>query len=99
MAFSAFFDLAVFVLLKATGTERDCMIKLNSRADLCRFADDHAGAVVDKKMRTDFCTRMNIDPSPAVCPLGHDARNQGHLIVKQVRHSMNGDGFQRGISK
>ena len=70
------------------------MIKLNPRANLCRFTDDHAGAVVDKKMRTDFCTGMNIDPSPAVCPLGHDARNQGHLIIKQMRHSMNGDSFQ-----
>src|SRR4029450_10176087 len=99
MAFSAFFDFAVLVLLKAARTERDRVIKLNARADLRRFTDDYAGAVIDKKMRADFCPGMNVDAGTAVRPFGHDARNQGHLVVKQVRHSMSGDGLQRGISE
>jgi hypothetical protein len=94
MAFSAFFDFAVLVLLKTARTERDRMIKLNARPDLCRFADDYASAVVDKKMRADFCPGMNVDPGTAVSPFGHNAWNQRHLVVKQVRHSMNGDGLE-----
>ena len=44
-------------------------------------------------------TGMNIDPSAAVRPFGHDARNQRHLSVEQMRHSINGDRLQRRISE
>src|SRR5262245_35641876 len=99
MAFSAFFDFAVLVLLKTTRTERDRMIKLDARAHLCLFAEDYASAVLEKRMPADFCPRMNINPRSAVSPFRHDAGNQRHLVVKQVRHSMNGDRLQRGIGK
>ena len=42
---------------------------------------------------------MNIDPGSAVRPFGHDARNERHLVVEQVRHSINRDGFQCRISE
>src|SRR5437879_13717296 len=48
-------------------------------------------------MRTDLGARMNIDARAAVCPLGHDTRNQRHLPVEQMRHSINGDRLQCGI--
>src|SRR4030095_8219752 len=89
----------VLILLKAARAERDRVVKLNACADLRRFTDDYTGAVVDKKMGADFCTGMNIDSGTAVSPLGHDARNQGHLAIKQVRHSMDSDCLQRGISE
>jgi len=97
MAFSAFFYFAVLVFLKATRTEGDCVIKLNARADLRRLADDHTGAVVDKKMRPNLRARVNVDAGAAVRPFSHDARDQWHFLVEQVCHSMNRDRFQRRI--
>src|SRR5438552_10616258 len=99
MALAAFFDFSVYVFLKAARAERDAMIKFYSRTDLGSFADYDAGPVINKKMRSNFCARMNIDPGAAVCPFGHDARYQWHLVVQQVRHSVNGDRFQGRISK
>ena len=99
MAFPAFFDFAVLVLLKTARTERDRMIKLHARADLCRFTDDHAGAVIDEKVWADLRARMNVDPGAAMRPFGHDAWNQWHFVVKQMRHSINGDRFQRRVSE
>src|SRR5262245_18721615 len=55
--------------------------------------------MVDEEMRTDLRTGMNIDSGAAVCPLGHDARNQRHLSVEQMRHSINGDRLQRRIGE
>src|SRR5450830_1161024 len=99
MAFSTFYYFAVLVLLKTARSERDRVIKLNACSDLRRLADYDAGAVVDKKMRANSRSGMDIDPSPAVCPLGHDARNQWHPVVQQMRHSISCDRFQRGISE
>ena len=99
MAFSAFFNFAVLVLLKTAGTERDRVIKLNARADLRRLTDDYPSTVIDEKVFTDFCAWVNVDSGTAVRPFGHDARYQRHLLVKEMRHSMNGNRFQRGISE
>src|SRR4030095_357158 len=99
VSFTALFDFAVLVFLKAARAECDTVIKFHTGTNLGGLADYHAGAVIDKKVRADFRPRMNVDPSPAVRPFGHDARNERHLVVKQVRHSMNGDGLERGISE
>src|SRR5262249_45931035 len=50
-------------------------------------------------MRADLGTGMNIDSGAAVRPFGHDARNQRHLSIKQMRHSINGDRLQSGIGE
>src|SRR5437899_3079319 len=99
MAFSTFFYFAVFVLLKSARTERDRVIKLNARADLRGLTNYHAGAMVDEKMRANLRARVDVDTGAAVRPLSHDARNQWHFVVKQMRHSINGDRFQRRISE
>src|SRR5207249_12265523 len=99
MALSACFDFAVFVVLKASRAQRDGMMRFHTRTNLSAFTVCHPGAVIDKKMRADFRPGMNIDPGAAMRPFGHDARNQRHLAVKQVCHSMNGDGLERGISE
>src|SRR5207245_1069393 len=87
MTFAAFLDFAVLVLLKAARAEGDAVIELHPRTDLGSFANNNSGAVIDEKMRTDFGARVNVDPSPAVRPLGHDSWNQGQVhCVKNVRH-------------
>src|SRR5437016_2515288 len=101
MTFPAFFDLPVLVLLKTARAKGDSMIKLNARPDLRRLADHDASAVIDKKMGTNLRPRMNIDPGAAMRPLRHDARDQWHLVIKQMRHSISGDrldGQTRGES-
>ena len=43
---------------------------------------------------------MNIDPGAAVGPFSHDARNQRKpLQVKFMRHALDRDRFERGISQ
>src|SRR6478735_3037562 len=74
--------------------ERHALVKFHVRPDLRRFANDYASAMVDEKMRANLRAGMNINPGPAVRPLGHDARNQRHLSVKKMRHSINGYGLQ-----
>jgi len=69
MAFSAFFDFAVFVFLKAARAQRDGMNKVfTTRTNLSALTDYHTGAVIDKKMRADFRPGMNIDPV-RLCPI------------------------------
>src|SRR4029077_13067017 len=99
VAFSAFFYFAVLVLLKTARAERDRVIKLNARADLRRLTDYYASAVIDKKMRPNLRAWMDVDTGAAVGPLSHDTRDQWHLFVKQVRHSMDRDRFQRRIGQ
>src|SRR4029077_9964055 len=55
--------------------ERHALVKFHVRPDLRCLANDHAGAMVDEKVRTDLGARMNIDPGAAMRPLGHDARD------------------------
>src|SRR5438876_6526850 len=99
MTLAALFDLAVLVFLKTARAERDAMIKFHARTDFGSLADYDAGPVIDEEMRSNFCARVDIDSGAAVCPFGHDARYQWHLVVQQVRHSVNGDRFQGRISK
>src|SRR5207244_11366915 len=80
MPLATFFDFAVLVLLKAARAEGDTVIKFHPRADFACLADYYARAVIDKKMRTNLCARMDIDPRAAVRPLGHDAGNQRQPI-------------------
>src|SRR5207248_3836037 len=99
MAFSAFFDFAVFVFLKAARAQRDGMIKFHTRTNLSALTDYHTGAVIDKKMRADFRPGMNIDPGAALRPFDDDVGNQRHVAVKQVCLQVNGDSLARGISE
>src|ERR1700747_1824100 len=99
MTLPAFFDFAVLVFLKTARTERDRVIKRHARPDLRRLTDHYARPVIDEKVFANFRTRVNVDPGAAVRPFGHDAWNQRHLAVKEMRHSINSDGFQRGVSE
>src|SRR5438874_10140283 len=99
MAFPAFFNFAVLVLLKTARTERDRVIKLNARADLRCLTDDHTSTVIDEKVWADLRAWVDIDPGAAVRPFGHDPWDQRDFVIKEMRHSINSDRFQRGVSE
>ena len=54
-----------------TGTERYAVVKLHVIANLARFSDHRARAVIDKKVMTDLRAGMQIHAGPFVGPLGH----------------------------
>ncbi len=57
----AFDQNAVIVLLETLGTQSNRLIHAHMPPDHGGFADDYAGAVVDKKTLADFRAGMNID--------------------------------------
>src|SRR5437588_3020770 len=75
----ALFNSALFVLLKASRAKGDAMIQLHPRSDFTGLANDDAGAVIDKKVLTDFRSGMNIDTGAAEGPLCHDSRDQRQI--------------------
>src|SRR5689334_13457104 len=94
----ALFDSALLVLLKAARSKRNAVIQLHPCPNFTALANDHAGTVIDKKVRTDFRSGMNIDTGAAVRPLSHDSRDERQIAqIKFMRHTLNGNGFQRGI--
>ena len=98
VAFPAFADVALIVLLKTARPERDAVVKLHVRADDAAFADDDAGAVIDEKVRADLRAGMDVDTGAAVRPFRHHARNEGQMfLVKEMRHALDGDGFDGRI--
>ena len=66
---------------KLARSQRDPVIQLHVRTDLARLANDHAGSVIDEKMRPDFCAGMNVDSRPAVGPFRHHARDERHVFL------------------
>ena len=68
MSFAALFDFAAFVFLKAARPQGDAVVQLYPRSDFTGLTNDDAGAVIDKKVRTDFRSGMNIDTGAAVAP-------------------------------
>src|ERR1700741_4495329 len=99
MAFSTLFDFNVLVLLKTARAQCDCVLKLHACTDLRRLTDDYASTVIDEKISANFRAWVNIDSGAAMCPFGHDPWNQRHFVIKEMRHSINRDGFQCGISE
>ena len=98
MAFAAFYYLAVLVFLKAARSQGHGVIQFYPRPDPAGFAHDHAGAVIDEKMRADFRAGMNIDAGAGMGPFRHEPRDQRHFFfVKKMRHSLDRDRFNRRI--
>src|SRR6476469_496766 len=98
MTLSTLLDLAVLVFQKAARPECHSVIQSYPGPDLAGFSHHHAGAVIDKEMRADLCARMNVDPSARVRPFTHESWNQRNLsFVKQVRHSLDCDRFDRRV--
>ena len=72
-------DVAVFVVLKALGTEGDSLIEGDVVPDDAGLADDDACTVVDGEIFANLGTRMDVDAGLGVDQLGDDAWNDGHL--------------------
>ena len=78
MALDALDGIAVFIGIKAFGAKRYALIQLDMAADYRGFPDDNARAVVDEKVGTDFCPRMNINRRCTVRIFRHDTRQHRH---------------------
>ena len=66
------------------------LIHLHVITDFASFANDRPGGVIDKKLRADPGSRMQVNARPAVRPFAHDAWNQRHVfLVKLVRQPVN----------
>ena len=58
------------------GSERHTVINFDVLADLAGFADDRAGAMIDKKVGANPRAGMQIHPRAAMGPFGHDPWNE-----------------------
>src|SRR5204863_9813273 len=81
MPLTALANPTLFIALKTARTQRYPMKQLHMDADLARLADNNPRPVINKKMRTDFCSRMNVDPSPRMCPFRHQTRDEWHIFL------------------
>ena len=99
MPFCALDDLAAGVFGERVRAECHALIKFDIVSDRCRFADHHAGAVVDEEPFADGRAGMDVDCRNAVRVFGHDARNHGDpSVIKNMRNALDRDGFESGIT-
>ena len=54
------------------------LINLDILSNHRGLTDHNTGTVVDKKIFSDRCSRMDVDPGQAVCMFGHHTRDQRH---------------------
>ena len=76
MTLSSLDDLSVIIFLKAAGSKRHRMVEFHMMTNPARLPDDHAGSMVDKEVRPDGGSRMDIDSGALVGPLRHHAGEQ-----------------------
>ena len=79
VALNAFDRMSMFVEFEGFGPQGDTLIDLHVVAQFRCLPDDHAGAVVDEKVRSDLRTRMDIRTGSLMGVLGQHARNQGDV--------------------
>ena len=78
--------------------ERHALVELHVVADHGGLAYHHARSVVDEEVLADLGTRADVDARAAVRELGHDARDDGYvLLVEHVRDTVHVDGVQARI--
>src|SRR5690242_20238425 len=83
-----------------TGDKGNSLIKLYVRSDFRRLANHHPRAMVDKEMAANFGAGMNVDSGPTVSPFRHHPRNERKIgQIKNVRHALNRDRFDRRIGQ
>ena len=100
MTFAALADASGIVLGEAARAEGDAMIEFDVTADAAGLADDHAGAVIDEKVRADARAGMDVDAGAAVRPFGHHAWQDGCASgVEHMCQALDGDGFDERIGE
>jgi hypothetical protein len=76
------------------------LVELHVVADLGRFADHDAGAVVDDDRMAERRAGVDVDAGPLVRPLGQHARQDGHAqLVEPMGDAMDGDGQEAGVGQ
>ena len=92
--------ISVRVSLKAQRAEGHPLIELNPVADLARFADHHAGAVINEEMIADLRAGVNVDSRVRMSVFGHDARNKGNAeLPKNARDAVHDNRVEAGIAE
>ena len=80
---------AVFRRFEVACAERHALIEANTAADDARRPNHHARAVVDGKLRADFCARVDVDPGARMRQFADNARNDRHpRAMQNVRHAV-----------
>ena len=87
-------------LVQTDAAERDAVIQRHVVADLRRFADDNAHAVINEKAVADFCARMNFDPGDAARKLRQPSSQQFQIVRPQpMRDAIRPQGVQSRIEQ
>ena len=72
----AFDKHPVIIFLEPFGTQSDSLVHADMSPDNGGFADNHAGAMVDKKTLADLRAGMNVNSRSGVRNLGNNTGNQ-----------------------
>ena len=100
MAFHAADKVSVGVGGKAQRAQGDALVQLHMIANLARFADHDARAMVDEEVVADRRAGMDVDSRFLVCPLGHHAWNERHAQPMQfVRQAVDRYGPESRIAE
>src|SRR5512143_286599 len=100
MARHTFDKPSLVVLHKALGTERNTLVDADAIADDARFANHHAGAVIDEESPADAGPGVDVDPRGAVSNLCDHSRQQGHAELREgMRNSEERERIDPRISE
>lgn len=82
-------ERAVFVCRKAPRSKSYRLIDTNTLPDDRSLANDNAGSMIDKEIRANLSTWMNIDPGLRVCNAGNKTRDERRSAeIKGVRKAL-----------
>src|SRR5690606_23720587 len=88
-----------FTLVPAGATQGHAVIKRHVIADLGRFSDNDAHAVIDEKTPTDSRTRMNLDAREPARQVGIQSRQPFAVLAPQpMGHPMKPDRVQARVA-
>ena len=80
--------------------EGNALVDLDVVADDGRFADDHAGGVIDEEVLADGGSRVDVDAGAAMGVLGHDAGNERHILrVELMVDAIHEDGEETRVGE
>ena len=75
-------------LFDAQCSQRDTLVNLDVVADDRRFADDHAGAVVNEEPITDGRAGMDVYAGLVMDVFAHNTRQQWHILLIKKMNKM-----------
>lgn len=98
MALYVFDGIAVFVERETFRTQCDTLVDFDTFSDFCRFADDHAGSVVNEEAAIDGGSGVDVDSRLGMSPFIHNTRDDWHIeSVQFMGDTMGGDCQHAGV--